>query len=114
MRKETVAPNDGTRTVYTYDDAGNQIRMTDYAPNGQVICDCFYQNNASGKVVAWKVFDGAGVMLRRFEVDYDAQGLEAECREFDSGGNLLRRTLAFYDSVGHRLGEQFDDSRCIY
>ena len=109
MKTKTLVSEDGLRTVYTYDDSGNQIRMTDYDLDARVTCDCFYQNNEAGDVIGWQVFNGAEEMLCRFEVDYDPQGLESEHREYGASGQLVRRELYFYDLEGRKIEERHYD-----
>ena len=106
MRTETIFSERGTRTVYTYDDAGHQIRMTDYDPDGVVTCDCLYRNNDEGDVLGWKVLDGVGGLICCFEVDYDPQGMKSEEREYDAGGALVRRVQYVYDSDGLVIEER--------
>jgi len=106
MKTKTIYSEGGTRTLYTYDDAGHQIRMTDYDADGRVTSDCLYRNNDEGDVLGWEVLDGAGGLICRFEVDYNPQGLASEEREYDAGGSLVMRTQYDYDSDGRISGER--------
>lgn len=110
MRTETLVSGDGTRTVYTYDDAGHQTRMTDYGPDGRIKCDCLYRLSGEGDVLGWEVLDGEGSLIRRFEVDYNPQGLESEEREYDAAGALVSRVQYLYDAGGLRVGERHLDA----
>lgn len=109
-KTKTLVSEDGSSTVYTFDDAGNQIRMTDYDLDGHVTCDCSYQYNESGNVIGWQVFNGSGEMICRFEVDYDSQFLESELREYGADRQLARRELYFYDIEGRKIVEQQYDA----
>jgi YD repeat-containing protein len=98
MRTETSEWDDGSRTIYSYDDAGNRIQTTDRDADGRVTTDIHYQHDQSGNCIGWKVYDRQGVLAHRFEVDHFASGLESENREYDVGGNLVRREVYFYDA----------------
>ena len=113
MSTNTEVWDDNSRTVYTYDENGNQTRMTDYESSGRVTSDCFYQNNDRGQVVGWRVFDGSEQLIRRFEVDYDLSGREEESREFDGNGTLIRRERHIYDSLDRETEVQHYDSQGI-
>ena len=110
MRTETHEFEDGSRSVFIYDDAGLQVRTTDYDSNGDLTFDIHYTYNESGDAIGWQVFSSTGEMIRRFEVDCDSHGLETEDWEYDGDGRLVRRGLYFYDAEGHKTGEQHYDA----
>jgi antitoxin component YwqK of YwqJK toxin-antitoxin module len=111
MKTEVSEFDDGSRTIYTYDDDGNQLRTTDYDPEGSMTCDIHYENNESGDVTCWKVYrNGSSEVFRRFEVDYDSDGFESEVREYGEGGALLTRETPAYDESGRRTGSKTFDA----
>jgi hypothetical protein len=110
MRTETHEFEDGSRSVFVYDDADRQVRTTDYDSNGALTFDIHYTYNESGDAIGWQVFNGTGEMIRRCEVDYDSNGLETEDREYGADGRLVRRGLYFYDAEGRKTGEQHYDA----
>ncbi len=113
MKTETCNFEDGSRTTYLYDDARNQVRTTDYDPDGNITCDIHYESNELGDVIGWKVYNHQGVVIRRFEVNYYAPGLESEHREYGEDGNLIRRELYFYDSENRKTEEHYYDSQGV-
>jgi hypothetical protein len=114
METKTFVSDDGTRSVYIYDDSGNHIRTTDYDADGRVIWDCLYQLNESGVAVGWQVFRGSGEMYCRFEVDYDSQLRQSENREYDGKDQLVRRLLYFYDDRNRTVEEHHYDSQGVF
>jgi hypothetical protein len=98
MRTETHKLEDGYRSVYTYDDAGLNVRTTDYDAEGNLTFDIHYEHNESGDVIGWKVYGREGRLIRRFEVVYDSHGLESETREYEENDRLISRKLSMHDS----------------
>ena len=87
--------------------------MTDYDLSGQSTLDCFYENNERGQAVGWRVIDGAGQLIRRFEVDYDLPFRQEQSREFDGSGNLIRCERRIYDSEDRETEVEHYDSQGI-
>jgi hypothetical protein len=113
MKTETREFENGSRTTYIYDDAGIQLRTTDYDADGNIIYDIHYEHNELGDITGWKVYNRKGAMFRRFEVDYYAPGLESENREYGEDGNLIRRTVHVYDSENIETEEHYYDSQGV-
>lgn len=110
MKTEVSEFEDGSRTIYVYDDDGNQIRTTDYDPEGTLKHDIHYENNESGDVTGWKVYNGSGEALYRFEVDYTPSGLESEFREYGGDDTLSGREVYEYDESGRHVSSKFYDA----
>ena len=109
MRTKEVVSSDGDRTVYIYNDAGLQLRTTDYDANGNVVFDIHYKINPLEQFVGWKVFDANGSVVKRFEVDYDTLGLEIERRQYGSDDKLERRVKYLYDDDNELIEEHHID-----
>lgn len=119
MRTEEIVLTDGSKTVYTYNDAGLQVRTTDYDTDGSVCFDIHYEVDALQRVVGWRVFNKNGDTLKRFEVDHNLDGLEIEKRQYNGDGNLERREKYLYNDGVLVEAQQFDGagilrSRKIY
>ena len=113
MKTEVREWTHRSRTEYQYDDAGNQTRTTDYGGDGNVTCDVVYENDSLGDGIGWKVYNDAGHLTYRFEVDRAPTGLEAENRMYDADGNLIRREVYFYDSKSRIKETQFFDEKNV-
>ena len=110
MRTEEIVLPDGYKSVLTYDDAGLQVRTTDYDAEGNICLDIHYDFDQRQRVVGWKVFDSAQNTLKRFEVDYSPEGLETETRQYGDNGKLERRERYLYDSNNVLAEEQHFDA----
>ena len=108
MRTEEVVYDDGT-TVHTYNDAGVCVRTTDYDAEGNIEIDIQYDVDPLQQVVGWKVFDGEGKIVKRFEVDFDSLGLETEKRQYGADGTLDRLQRFLYDENHRRIEDQHFD-----
>lgn len=42
MKTEAHVREDGSKTVYRYDDQDHHVRTTDYDPNEKITCDIHY------------------------------------------------------------------------
>lgn len=112
MRTEEVIFENAEKTVNTFNDAGVCVRTIDYDAAGSIRFDIRYDVDLSQRVVGWKVLDGNGNTVKRFEVDFDSQGLEIEKRQFDADGKLERLQRFVYDENNRRIEEQhFDGTR---
>jgi hypothetical protein len=113
MRTEEAVFANGEKTVHTYNDAGVQIRTVDYDGDGNIRFDIQYDVDPLQRVVGWKVLDGNGNTVKRFEVDFDSQGLEIEHRQYGSRDELERRERDLYDDDDQRVEEQHFDAAGI-
>ena len=110
MRTEEAVFANVEKTVHTYNDAGVQIRTVDYDADGNIRFDIQYDVDPLQRVVGWKVLDGNGNTIKRFEVDFDSQGLEIEHRQYGSRDELERRERYLYDDDYQRVEEQHFDA----
>jgi hypothetical protein len=113
MRTEEAVFENGEKTVHTYNDAGMQVRTVDYDAAGNIRFDIQYDVDTFQRVVGWKVLDGNGNTVKRFEVDFDEQGLEIETRQYGSRDELERRERYLYDDDNERVEEQHFDAAGI-
>ena len=109
MRSEEVVVDDGDKTVHVFNEAGVCVRTTDYEADGSVRYDIQYDVDPSQRVVGWKVFDGSGNLVKRFEVDFDSQGFETEKRQYGADDKLERQQRFVYED-DRRIEEQHFDA----
>ena len=110
MRTEEVVFESGDKTVHTFNDAELCVRTTDFDAVGNIRFDIQYEVDACQRVVGWKVFDDNGNTIKRFEVDFDSQGLEIEKRQYGAEGKLERLQRYVYDNNYRRIEEQHFDA----
>src|SRR5688500_200267 len=109
MRTEEVFCGNGDRTVYTYNEAGVNLRTINYDAEGNIQFDIQYEVDPANLVRGWKVFDGEGNIVKRFEVDFDSLGLETEKRQYGADGTLDRLQRFVYDENHQRIEDQHFD-----
>lgn len=110
MRIEEVVFENGDKTVHTFNDAGLCVRTIDYDAAGNIRFDIQYDVDPWQRIVGWKVFDGNGNTVKRFEVDFDSQGFEIEKRQYDADSKLERLQRCVYDDNNQRIEEQHFDA----
>ena len=110
MRTEEVVFDSGDKTVHIFNDDELCVRTTDFDAVGNIRFDIQYEVDACQRVVGWKVFDGNGNTIKRFEVDFDSQGLEIEKRQYGAEGELERLQRYVYDNNNRRIEEQHFDA----
>jgi len=88
MKKDTVDFEDGSKTIYYYDDSNLEIRVEEIDQNGKIIMTVEKDYDESGKCAGWTVSDAKGALIKRFELAYDENGVEIETRQYDNRGNL--------------------------
>jgi YD repeat-containing protein len=113
MRTEETVLTDGSKTVYTYNDAGLHVRTTDYDEDGNIYFDIHYEVDTLQRVIGWRVLDKNGNTLKRFEVDHDLEGLEIENRQYGGDDSLERREKYLYDDNGVLVETQHFDATGI-
>lgn len=110
MRTEEVVFENGDKTVHAFNDAELCVRTIDYDAAGNVRFDIQYDPDHLQRIVGWRVFDGNGNIVKRFEVDFDSQDLEIEKRQYGPSGKLERLQRYKYDDNNRRLEEQHFDA----
>ena len=109
MRTEEMVFDGGDKAVYTYNDAGVNLRTINYDAEGNIQFDIQYEVDPANLVRAWKVFDREGKIVKRFEVDFDSLGLETEKRQYGADGTLDRLQRFLYDENHQRIEDQHFD-----
>ena len=102
MRTEIRADEDGSKTIYTYDEQDRHVRTTDYDPNGQMTLDIVYEYDLDGNESGWRVYRADGQLFKRFESRYNEQGLLEVC-QYDAEGRLELRTVETFDENNKRI-----------
>jgi uncharacterized protein RhaS with RHS repeats len=87
MRTEEIVDEDGSKSVYIYDDQNNQLRTTDYDDAGNIVWDIHYDIDAFCETKGWRIYDSEGQLFKRFEREQDARGREVT-RQYRSDGTL--------------------------
>ena len=88
MKTDIIDFEDGSKTVYYYDDTNLEIRVEEIDQTGNIIMTVEKEYNEIGKCSGWSVSDAKGVLIKRFELGFDADGNEIETRQYDNRGNL--------------------------
>ncbi len=110
MRNEEVVFEDGEKTVHTFNEAGLCVRTIDYDAARNIRFDIQYEVDPRQRIVGWRVFDGNGNIVKRFEVDFYSRDLEIEKRQYGGNGKLERQQRFIYDDNNRRLEEQHFDA----
>lgn len=89
LRTKTVSDGDG-KSVITYNDAGQEIKVADYDAKGQAVAEVRYEYGQDGNLIGWRLYFVHGdrlQLMKRFERHYQENGM-AEDRQFDARGKL--------------------------
>ncbi|VAW73672.1 hypothetical protein MNBD_GAMMA12-2551 [hydrothermal vent metagenome] len=88
MRTDTIDCEDGSKTVYYYNDSNQEIRIEDIDQFGKIFMIVERDYNELDKCCAWSVSDAKGDLIKRFELIFDDNGTEIETHQYDNSGNL--------------------------
>ena len=88
MRTETLKQEDGSKSLYYYDEDGKEIRIEDYDPDGNIFMVIERQYDSRGICLGWLVNDGSGKLIKRFVVKFDENGTEVKTEQYGSSGEL--------------------------
>ncbi len=88
MKKDTIDFEDGSKTIYYYDESNLEIRVEEIDQSGKIIMTVEKEYDTLGKCMGWTVNDSKGSLIKRFELAYDDNGMEIETRQYDNRGNL--------------------------
>ena len=107
MRREIYTEEDGSTSIYTYDEQDHHVRTTDYDANGQRTCDIVYEYDLDGNISGWRVYRAGGQLLKQFVRRYNEQGL-MEQFQYDAAGKLELRKVETYDENNRLVELTFD------
>lgn len=93
------------RTVYTYDEQGNEIQLQNYNSEGGLESNIVIEHKPY-QVEAF-IYDTQGNWRGRYTIVYDAQGNEIELVVYAQNGEPIIKDISVYDAKNHRIERNY-------
>jgi hypothetical protein len=91
---------DGSRTVYKFNDAEHTATATARGPDGKVREKIRYQLDDAGRFATAQVFSAAGKLRLKSRYKYDSAGRLEEETQLSEADAILHRIVYNYDAAG--------------
>src|SRR6266513_448355 len=103
-------PEDGSRTVYEFDDAQHKAIATTTGEDGKLREKIHYDVDEAGRFSSGTIFGPDGHLRFKSLYKYDSSGRLQEETQNAESGTLLHKIVYTYDQTGKRTGYSIFDT----
>lgn len=102
-RKETYYGDDGSYSIYEYDEDGNRVKSTYYLEDGTIVDYWVYEYDDNGNLAKEAYYLEDGTIVDYWVYEYDENGNRIKRTYYNTDGTIDYYSVYEYDENGNRV-----------